>query len=134
MKKIVLILCFCSMSAFSQTGKNFPVTSGVTLDEQKMTVPLKNGKYSVVAIAFHRDAEDQLKEWLNPLYESFMVKEKSAGTFDMSDFYDVNFVFIPMINGFKRVAEEFKKGTDKRFWPYILDTEKTDIKSLQNSL
>jgi hypothetical protein len=118
----------------AQTGMTFPQVSGITLDEKKLSIPVKNNKYSVIAIAFHRDAEDQLKEWLNPLYDNFMVKDKKPGNFDMSDFYDVNFVFIPMINGFKRIADEFKSGTDKRFWQYILDTEKTDIKGLQKSL
>jgi hypothetical protein len=118
----------------AQTGKIFPEINGVTLMDKKITVPQKNGKYSVIAIAFHKDAEEELKRWLNPLYESFMVKESKGGAFDMADAHDVNFIFIPMINGFKRFAEEFKKGTDKGFWPYIMDTEKTDIKNLQKQL
>ncbi len=135
MKKNLLVLFVLAVVAIkAQTVKSFPQVNGVTLEDKKLTIPVKNNKYSVIAIAFHRDAEDQLKEWLNPLYDNFMVKEKKPGNFDMSDFYDVNFVFIPMINGFKRIADEFKSGTDKRFWQYILDTEKTDIKGLQKSL
>jgi hypothetical protein len=53
---------------------------------------------------------------------------------DMADVYDVNFVFVPMITGFKRIADEFKKDTDPQFWKYIMDTEKTDINSLQKSM
>lgn len=68
------------------------------------------------------------------MYETFIPKQKKAGNFDMSDFHDVNFLFIPMINGFKKIADEFKSGTDKEFWPYIVDTEKTDIKNLQKAL
>jgi hypothetical protein len=135
LKKNLIVLSLLSViSLKAQTGKSFPQINGITLEEKKLTIPVKNGKYSVVAIAFHRGAEDELKEWLNPLYDNFMVKDKKPGTFDMADFYDVNFVFIPMINGFKKIADEFKSGTDKRFWQYILDTEKTDIKGLQNSL
>jgi hypothetical protein len=52
----------------------------------------------------------------------------------MAEIYDVNFVFIPMIAGFRKVAEDFKKGTDKQFWSYIMDTEKTDVKQLQETL
>ena len=133
-KNLIAFMMLCIITLNGQTGKSFPEIHGVTLDEKKLTVPVKNDKYSVIAIAFHRDAEDQLKEWLNPLYDNFMVKDKKPGNFDMSEFYDVNFIFIPMINGFKRIADEFKAGTDKRFWSYILDTEKTDIKGLQKSL
>jgi hypothetical protein len=131
--KLFCLMLAGTLTICAQSG-TFPVIHGVTLDDNQLSVPLKNGKHSVVAIAFHREAEDALKQWLNPLYENFMVKEKKPGNFDMADFYDVNFVFVPMINGFKKVAEEFKKGTDKQFWSYILDTEKTDIKSLQKSL
>ena len=79
-------------------------------------------------------AEDLLKQWLNPLYETFIKKETQSSQFDMAEIYDVNFVFIPMIAGFKKMADDFKKGTDKAFWPYIMDTQKTDIKELQKSL
>ena len=133
MLRIAIILLFAFVTRLLE-AQTFPNIAGVTLDDRNITIPVKNGKYSVVAIAFHRDAEDELKHWLNPLYDNFMVKEKKPGNFDMADFYDVNFIFIPMINGFKKIAEEFKKGTDKQFWSYILDTEKTDIKALQKNL
>src|SRR5688572_6223439 len=99
---------------FSQV---FPTINGVALDEKRVTIPQGNGKYSVVAIAFHRHAEDELKRWLNPLYETFIPK-KNPGSLDLADIHDVNFIFIPMISGFRKVADEFKKGTDKEFWPY----------------
>jgi hypothetical protein len=52
----------------------------------------------------------------------------------MAYLYDVNFVFIPLINGFRKVADEFKSGTDKEFWQYILDTDAADVNQVQVTL
>lgn len=134
LKHLFLSLLLAGTLKLSAQSGSFPAVKGTSLDNKQVSIPLNNGKYSVVAIAFHRDAEEALKKWLNPMYETFIPKKKKAGNFDMSDFHDVNFLFIPMINGFKRIADEFKSGTDKEFWPYIIDTEKTDIKNLQKSL
>ena len=62
-----------------------------------------------------------------------MVKSK-AKTLDMSTVYDVNFVFVPMIAGVKMIADEYKSGTDKAFWPVVLDTKKSDMKAAATSL
>lgn len=127
-----LFLVFCFGSA--QSGKDFPSVSGHTLDDTRLIVPQLNEKYSIVAIAFNRDAEDLLKQWLNPLYGAFIKKEKGESQFDMAELFDVNFVFIPLISGFKKIEADFKANTDKGFWPYIMDTEKTDIKNVQKAL
>ena len=108
--------------------------NGISLNDKLISMPLKNGKYSVIAIAYHKQAEEDLKNWLNPLYNLFMKKEKGSSNYDMAEIYDVNFIFIPMISGFKKIAQDFKRGTDKEFWPYIMDTEKTDIKEIQKQL
>jgi hypothetical protein len=134
-RSLLALLLFASLSFFAQKGDKFPNIKGVCLDDKNMSVPTLNGKYSVIAIAFHRNAEEDLKKWLNPLYDAFIKTEKESSTgFDLADIYDVNFVFIPLISGYRRVAEDFKKGTDKQFWSYILDTEKTDISLLQQKL
>ncbi len=118
----------------AQKGNIFPETKGHSLIDKSVTIPFKNNKYSVIAIAYHRDAETDLKKWIQPMYNLFIKKEKTEGTIDVTDLYDVNFVFIPLISGFKKHADEFKKGIDKELWPYIVDTEKTDIKTLQKYL
>lgn len=131
MKNLVILSCLViSLTSIAQNGKIFPKVQGTTLDDKSISLPFKNNKYSVIAIAYNRDAETDLKKWLNPLYSMFIKKGESSN-FDMAEIYDVNFIFIPMISGFKKVADDFKKGTDKEFWPYILDTEKTDVKELQ---
>jgi hypothetical protein len=129
-------LCFFLLALFvlPVTAQQFPAVRGTLLDGTHATLPAKNGKYSLIAIAFHRDAEDALKKWLQPLYDNFIQKGEAGDPFDMAEFHDVNFVFIPMIQGFRKVAEEFKANTDEHYWPYILDTEKTDIRSLQQQL
>jgi len=136
MNKLILlsVATLLSVSVLAQKGKSFPAIKGVSLDDKPMELPIKNGKQTIVAIAFHRGAEEELKKWLNPLYYTFMKKPDKKNSFDVADVYDVNFVFVPMISGFKKIAEDFKKGTQKEFWPYIMDTEKTDIKGLQKEL
>ena len=135
MKLVYLgVLLFVYNLILAQMGSVFPMVKGHTLDDKNLVIPELNGKYSVVAIAFNRDAEDLLKQWLNPLYGAFIKKEKGESQFDIAELFDVNFVFIPLISGFKRIEADFKSNTDKGFWPYIMDTEKTDIKEVQKAL
>lgn len=135
MKKVLAISALIlGLGMNAQKGKDFPVITGTFLDGKSVTLPIKNGKETIVAIAFHKGAEDELKKWLNPLYSTFMKKPDKNNKMDMAEVYDVNFVFAPMIAGFKKVADDFKAGTDKEFWPYVLDTEKTDIKGIQKLL
>lgn len=137
MRKLIILGLFIFIwnNHSAQVGKNFPILNGKTLDDKACSLPIKNAKFSVIAIAFNRDAEDDLKKWLNPLFQTFIKDEKeSSKGIDVADVYDVNFMFVPVIAGFKRFADEFKKDTDPRFWQYILDTEKTDMKGLQEKL
>ena len=129
MKNLLAItVLFAALNCSAQKGKAFPNTNGATLDDKEKSIPFINGKSSILAVAFHRGAEEELKKWLNPLYNTFMVKSK-AKTLDMSTVYDVNFVFVPMIAGVKMIADEYKSGTDKEFWPVVLDTKKSDMKA-----
>src|ERR1043165_498264 len=133
--KIIIAILLLSGAVCAQKGQQFPSVNGTLLNDKTMSLPLKNGKETIVAIAFHRGAEDELKKWLNPLYYTFMKKpDKKDNKFDMAEIYDVNFVFIPMISGFKKIRDDFKASTQKEFWPYILDTEKTDVKGIQKQL
>ncbi len=123
------------VTALETKGLVFPDISGKTLADKYIELPIKNGKKTVVGIAYSRAAEGDLKKWLNPLYNTFMVKEGgSSKNFDVAEIYDVNFIFIPVIAGLKNVIADFKASTDKEFWPYIMDTEKTDIKKLKETL
>lgn len=133
MKKVLFgLLMIAGCCCFSQKGQSFPYIGGTTLDGKYMELPLKNNKFSVIGIAYNRAAEKDMKEWLNPLYSTFM-KKGNDGAFDIAEIYDVNFIFIPMISAFKTAENEFKKGTDKEFWPYIMDAS-TDIKTIKQTL
>lgn len=135
MKNLIVILALSlTLGVSAQKGKTFPVINGKALNDNAVALPFKNGKQTLIAIAYHRGAEDALKKWLNPLYHTFIKKEKATGNFDVSELYDVNFAFVPMISGFKKVANEFKSGTEKEFWPYIIDTEKSDINAIREQL
>lgn len=135
MKNLIALLALSlTLGVSAQKGKTFPVINGKALNDNAVALPFKNGKQTLIAIAYHRGAEDALKKWLNPLYHTFIKKEKATGNFDVSELYDVNFAFVPMISGFKKVANEFKSGTEKEFWPYIIDTEKSDINAIREQL
>lgn len=141
MKKIITLFftaltvsLSAQITALETKGITFPEISGQTLADKYIELPVKNGKKTVVGIAYSRAAEGDLKKWLNPLYNTFMVKEGSTKNFDVAEIYDVNFVFIPVIAGLKNVIADFKASTDKEFWPYIMDTQKTDIKKLRETL
>jgi hypothetical protein len=135
MRKIIaafLILgCFTSKG---QKGQIFPTMLGKSLDGKPVTIPTMNKKFSVVGIVFKRSAEKELKKWLNPMYSTFVKKsEGGKTTFDVAEVYDVNFQFVPLISGLKKAQEDFKNGTDKEFWAYIIDSD-SDIKMIRQKL
>lgn len=127
-----ILLCISAGSA--QVGAAFPQIRGSLLDGRTVKLPLNNNKFSIVAIVFDRAAGEDLKMWLDPIYERFLVKSEENVIFDVAEIYDVNVVFIPMIEGFKRVATSFKAGTDKDFWPYVMDAEDLDIRESKKLL
>lgn len=97
----LFFLFFLTSVFYSQKGQVFPNVTGFSLDEKKVSIPFSNNKFTVLAIAFDRSAEADLKKWLNPLYDMF-IKKTGKSNFDMAELYDVNFVFMPMISGFKK--------------------------------
>ncbi len=133
----VAVIAFSAIGSFNldaQSPVNFPVVKGETLDNKVITVPHTNGKHTIIGVAFNRSAEDLLKRWLQPMFETFIKDESGGGGFDLADYHDVNFIFIPVIAGLSTVEDEFKKGTDKQYWPYILDIQKSDSKELSRVL
>lgn len=128
----VVLLCLLNTQA-QQVGKTFPKINGFDLNDKALTLPQNNGKYTIVAIAYLREAEPEMKKWLNPLFDEFVNKDK--GALDMSGGgHDVNFYFVPMISGLKNAKMDYKDNTDKGFYPYIMDTDKYDIKGMQKEL
>ncbi len=134
MKKLATIaIVVFALAGKAQIGQSFPDVVGETLDKKAATLPIKNKKHSVIGMAFHRSAEDAMKKWMNPLCDAF-VNTSKATKHDMDMSHDVNFMFVPFISGFFDIAESYQKSTDKAFWPYVMDTKKTDVKEVAKKL
>lgn len=120
----LLGLLFASAYAQNGTGTVFPSCSGETFSGKTVSIPAQTkGKATVLWVAFSRKAEEDMKTWLNPVYNLFVVKKDTADFFSAAVNYDVNFYFIPMLNQLNQAVgdkEKIKKKTDKEFWPYIM--------------
>ena len=94
------------------------------LDEKGVVLPDETkGKYTLLGLAYSKEAEQDLITWYQPVYETFIFKDK-GGAFE-TESYDVNLHFIPMFTGINQAAhskvlKEMKEGVDKTLWPYIL--------------
>ena len=131
---IVLITIFFSCQSFAQVKTNFPTLVGHTLEGTAITLPENPAKkFTIVGICFKRTAEDALKTWINPMYNTFVAKANSSDYFDVANYYDVNYFFIPLISGFKKAANEFKANTQEDLWKNVIDCD-TDIKLLKEQL
>lgn len=134
MKKTILsVLAFALLAvAFSPKagviGTIFPEMICENYDGKAVNIPVDTkGKYTLLAVAFSTAAEDDLKTWIDPIYNKFIgkVDASKADVFDVSIDYDVNLYFIPMFTGFNQLAssnskEKIKSKTDKELYPYLL--------------
>jgi hypothetical protein len=127
---IFLPLFICvSLLAKAQVGKPFPSLTGTDLQDKSVTIPKDTkGKYTVVGVAYSQKADEALKGWFQPVYETFIYE---------SD-YDVNTYFIGMISGIKEVAagtieKKMKKGVDPVLHKHML-LYKGDIKDYKDAL
>ncbi len=128
----ILILCFC-LNIKAQKGP-FPQLIGHTLEGTAITIPLAGAKkFTIVGICYKRSAEDDLKTWIQPMYDIFVAKPKGTDYFDVASYFDVNYYFVPLISGFKKAAADFKAATQKDLWGNVIDCD-TDIKLLKDQL
>lgn len=122
-----------TISAFSQKG-NFPALAGHTLEGSAINLPLAGTKkFTIIGICFKRSAEDDLKTWIQPMYETFVAKANGSDYFDVANYYDVNYYFVPLISGFKKAASDFKAATQKDLWKNVIDCD-TEIAVLKAQL
>ncbi|HET6244899.1 MAG: hypothetical protein H0V01_03100 [Bacteroidetes bacterium] len=139
MRKLILIFTFnlIALAIYAQSnliGKTFPSITGESLSDKNVTIPEDSkGKYTLIGMAYSRDAESDLKTWLNPAYNKFIAK---TGLMDME--IDVNLYFIPMFTGTNvAVAGKGKKkmqeDTDKEFHPHVL-FYKGELKTYKKAL
>ena len=112
-----LIIC----TSFGQVGKPFPELPGKTLDNREIVVPTDTqDKLTIVGMAYSKKSEDILKGWYEPMFNKFVLKRGI-----MDHLYDVNFFFIPMYTGAKKMAYEIsmdkmRESNRKDLYPYLL--------------
>ncbi len=135
MKKIILSLLVVTTVAVSFTtiksgaiGKPFPDMVCENYNGKEVHLPADTkGKYTLLGMAFSTAAENDLKTWIDPIYNKFIgkVDASKADVFDVHVDYDVNLYFVPMFTGFNQLAskqskDKIKSKTDKELYPYLL--------------
>lgn len=91
-----------SFNINGQTGENFPTLEGELLEGGAITLPKPPpGQAAVIGMAYSKKAEDALKTWYQPMYDTFVLKR---GIFD--HIYTNDLYMIPMFTGTKKVAYE----------------------------
>lgn len=105
MKKFFVIsvfLCNLAVQTQAQIGKAYPNMSGENLLKKNVSVPIKNGKVTLVALAYSEKSEEYLKSWRQPLFDLFI---QAPGT-DLFDFepYDANVSFVVLLTGVNKMA------------------------------
>ena len=126
MKRLFLAASFTLACFFSnaQVGHDFPLMHTKKLDDHDVTLPqATHGKFTLLGLAYSKEAEKDLATWFQPVYETFIHKDK-GGAFE-TESYDINLHFIPMFTGLNQAAygkavKEMEAGIDKNLWPYIL--------------
>lgn len=136
MKKSVLVICIVIPSSIllysfsflfsGPVGKIFPDLTGDTYSGKKITIPKDTkGKFTLLGMAYSNKAEDDLKTWIHPIYNKFIVKHEDKGATDLSYNYDVHLYFIPMFTGLNKLTVEqskkkIKEDTDSELHPYVV--------------
>ena len=132
MKKLIIPLLIIVLFAFKPTGgvvgKMFPNMQCEDYNGKKVNLPDDTkGKYTLLGMAFSKGAEDDLKTWINPMYNKFIVKRnsKNGDIFDVQYDYNINLFFVPMFTGLnqltsKQSKEKIKTLTDKELYSYLL--------------
>ena len=93
--KHAFMMSFCLLMAFfstAQEGKMYPTMSGENLLNKSMSIPPKNGKVTLVALAYSEKSEEYLKDWRSPLFDLF-IKAPGTGIFSFEP-YDANIEFV----------------------------------------
>jgi hypothetical protein len=118
---IIVAMLACAQLAIGQMNKPFPPLNGELLNGQAIDLPNQSaGKPTIIGLAYSKSAEDDLKSWYQPMYDTFILKR---GMFDAM--YDVQLYMVPMFTGMKKAAYEtaIKKMREehrKDLFPHIL--------------
>lgn len=134
--KIITIIISMLLSIWisAQNKIGFPALKGHTLEGNSISLPLaKTEKFTIIGLCYKRSAEEDLKTWIQPMYDVFVAKPNAGDFGDVANYFDVNYYFIPLISGFKKAANDFKEATQKDLWKNVIDCD-TDIKLLKEQL
>lgn len=130
----LMISLVLSVWMTAQNKTNFPSLQGHTLEGGAISLPLaKTEKFTIIGLCYKRSAEEDLKTWIQPMYDVFVAKPNAGDFGDVANYFDVNYYFIPLISGFKKAANDFKEATQKDLWKNVIDCD-TDIKLLKEQL
>lgn len=130
----VLLSFFQSVA---QVGSVFPHLSAQKLDDKTIELPLHTkGKHTLLALAYSQEAEKDLATWYQPVYETFIHKDK-GGVFETEN-YDIHLFIVPMFTGVNQSAhakavKSMKENVDQNLWNYVL-VYKGDIKPYKDKL
>lgn len=104
---LLFVLCCAGMcETLAQNGASFPELSGEYLNGKQAVLPAApRAKLLIVGMAYSKKAEDDLKSWYQPMYDSFVLKRGI-----MDGMYDVDLCFVPMFTGMKKAAYETAKN------------------------
>jgi len=99
----ISLLLFSAFNSNSQNGV-FPTIEGKTLEDKSITFPQgAKGKVTLIAIAYSKKSDNDLKNWLQPVYNNFIAPPQSS--FIPSQPYDVNIYFIALLKGIAKSAK-----------------------------
>jgi hypothetical protein len=62
------------INALAQVGKTYPAMNGDNLLNKNTAIPPKNGKVTLVALAYSEDSEEYLKAWRGSLCSIYLSK------------------------------------------------------------
>ncbi len=105
MKNILLtltLLTSLSANTIAQIGEMYPSMSGENLMRKDVNLPIKNGKVTLIALAYSEKSDEDLKAWRTALFDLFI---QAPGT-DLFNFepYDGNVKFVVLLMGVNKMA------------------------------
>lgn len=86
----------------AQVGEMYPNMSGDNLLQKNVNLPIKNGKPTLIALAYSEKSEDDLKAWRAELFNLF-IQAPGTNLFDFEP-YDGNVKFVVLLMGINKVA------------------------------
>jgi hypothetical protein len=120
----IFILTLLTVQLYAQKGKTFPTIEGSIINGSEISIPSDTkGKLTLIGLAFSKKSDKLLKDWLNPIYTTFV--EPPTVDFFPPDPYDINLYFIGLLKGLAKAADdkvelEMTKNLDPKLHQYTM--------------